>query len=205
MVAEYDVSDCRLPGGFNRCSDAIRGKSLDEKELCIIEAVDRLRDEILGFTCRLVAEPSTVGKEASALKVMEAELSKLGFHPLHVPIDLANLSGHPGFAPVPWSYEGRHNIVTRRESSGVGGRSAIFNGHLDVVSPEPVDFWDADPFEPILRDGWLYGRGAADMKSGIAAMTYAVHAVEKAGFGFRAPVTIEGVVEEECSGNGSLF
>jgi hypothetical protein len=50
---------------------------LDEKELCVVEPVDRLRDEILGFTCRLVTEPSTAGKEASVLKVMEAELIKL--------------------------------------------------------------------------------------------------------------------------------
>ena len=42
------------------------------------------------------------------------------------------------------------------------------------------------------------------MKSGVAAMTYAVHAVEKAGFGLQAPVTLEAVIEEECCGNGAL-
>jgi acetylornithine deacetylase len=73
-----------------------------------------------------------------------------------------------------------------------------------VVSPEPVKLWDRDPYDPVERDGWLYGRGAGDMKSGVAAMTYAVHAVEKAGFGFKAPVTIEAVIEEECGGNGAL-
>ena len=177
---------------------------MDEKELCIIETVDRLRGDILDFTCRLVAEPSTVGNETSALQVMEEELRNLGFHPIRVPIDPVNLSGHPGFAPVPWSYEGRYNVVTRREASAEGGRSALFNGHLDVVSPKPLDFWDANPFEAIVREGWLYGRGAADMKSGVAAMTYAVHSLEKAGFGIKAPVTIEAVIEEECSGNGTL-
>ncbi|MEW6667965.1 MAG: ArgE/DapE family deacylase [Thermodesulfobacteriota bacterium] len=177
---------------------------MDGKTLHIMETVDRLRDEILDFTCRIVAEPSTVGNEVPALQVMEAELGKLGFDPVRVPLEPDLLSRHPGFAPVPWPNEGRYNVVARREASGAGGRSAIFNGHLDVVSPEPIASWKTDPFEPILEDGWLYGRGAADMKSGVAAMTYAVHAMEKAGFGLRAPVTLECVIEEECSGNGTL-
>jgi len=72
-------------------------------------------------------------------------------------------------------------VAARREPSAEGGRSVIFNGHLDVVSPEPVKLWDRDPYDPVERDGWLYGRGAGDMKSGVAAMTYAVHA-EGAGY-----------------------
>ena len=67
-----------------------------------------------------------------------------------------------------------------------------------------MDFWKTDPFAPMIRDGWLYGRGAGDMKGGVAAMTYALHAVEKAGFGLCAPVTLEAVIEEECCGNGAL-
>ncbi len=73
-----------------------------------------------------------------------------------------------------------------------------------MVSLEPISFWDQGPFDLQIRDGWLYGRGAGDMKPGIAAMTYAVHAAEKAGFGLHAPVTLEAVIEEECCGNGAL-
>ena len=177
---------------------------LNKKESVIVETVNDLSDDILDFTCRLVTEPSTLGDEFSALLVMEDELKKLGFEPVRVPIDPDSLSEHPGFAPVPWSYEGRYNLVARKETEGSGGRSVIFNGHLDVVSPEPVSFWENDPFKPFVRDGWLYGRGAADMKSGVAAMTYAVHALEKAGFSVNAPVTLQSVIEEECSGNGTL-
>lgn len=170
----------------------------------IVDGIDKLSDEILDFTSRLVAEPSTLGNEFSAMEVMEAELKKLAFEPFRIPIDPVKLAQHPGFAPVPWSYEGRFNVAGRREAAAAGGRSVIFNGHLDVVSPEPLMLWDRDPYDPVERDGWLYGRGAGDMKSGVAAMTYAVHAVEKAGFGFKAPVTIEAVIEEECGGNGAL-
>ena len=177
---------------------------INQKEKRIIETVSQLADDLLDFTCRLVSEPSTLGNETSAINIMEKELKKLSFNPIKVPIDAVALAGHPGYAEVPWSYENKNNIVAIREAVAQGGRSILFNGHLDVVSPEPVSYWNHDPFSPEIQDGWLYGRGAGDMKSGVAAMVYAVHAVEKAGFGFKAPVTIEGVIEEECSGNGAL-
>jgi len=177
---------------------------MNQREKRIIETVDQLADDILDFVRRLVSEPSTLGNETLAINVMEEELKRLSFNPIKVPIDPDALANHPGFATGPWPYENKNNIVAIREAVAQGGRSILFNGHLDVVSPEPVSFWDQDPFSPEVRDGWLYGRGAGDMKSGIAAMVYAVHAVEKAGFGFKAPVTIEGVIEEECSGNGAL-
>jgi acetylornithine deacetylase len=174
----------------------------DEKK--IIEAVETLSDDILDFTCRLTAEPSTLGNEASVLEVMQDEFARLSFDPVRVPINPQDLAEHPGWAPVPWDYEGRYNVVTVKPAAGEGGRSALFNGHLDVVSPEPISLWDHDPFEPTVKDGWLHGRGAGDMKSGVAAMTYALHAVEKAGFGLKGPVTLEAVIEEECCGNGAL-
>ena len=177
---------------------------MEKIEEQILNRVDNLSSDILDFTWRLVAEPSTLGNEATVLEVMEAQLKKLSFEPTRILIDPAKLSQHAGFAPVPWSYDGRYNVAARREASAEGGRSVIFNGHLDVVSPEPVTLWDRNPYEPLEKDGWLYGRGAGDMKSGVAAMTYAVHAVEQAGFGFKAPVTIEAVIEEECGGNGAL-
>lgn len=177
---------------------------MDVKEERIVDEVENLTDDILGFASRLVAHPSTLGNEASVLRVVENELSKLSLNPVTVPIDPARLSKHSGFAPVPWDYNDRYNVVAIHHESGRGGRSALFNGHLDVVSPEPVSMWNQDPFDPIVRDGWLYGRGSGDMKSGIAAMTYAVRAIQKAGLGLRGPITIEAVIEEECSGNGAL-
>jgi len=177
---------------------------MDPRERQIIAAVDALADDILDLTCRLVAQPSLLENEAGALEVMEEELRGIGLQPVRVPVEPDKLAAHPGFAPVPWSYEGRYNLAAQRQADGAGGRSALFNGHLDVVSPEPLDLWESDPFAPKSRDGWLYGRGAGDMKAGVAAMTFALHAVERAGFGLRAPVTLEAVIEEECCGNGAL-
>jgi len=176
-------------------------KNQEEKLMGVVES---LATDIVDLTKRLVAEPSTLGNEASALEVMEAELDKLGFSHRRIPIDPHLMSEHSGFGPVPWGYEGRYNIVAHRPADGEGGKSALFNGHLDVVSPEPLEGWERNPFEPFEKEGWLYGRGSGDMKSGIAAMTYAIKAVEKAGLELRAPVFLETVIEEECSGNGAL-
>ena len=178
--------------------------NLEPREQKIIDTVNTLADDIIGFTCRLVAEASTLSNEKSVLNVMEGELESLGFAPRRIPIDPEALSAHPGFAPTPWSYKNRYNLVSTEAAAGSGGNSAIFNGHLDVVSPEPVKFWQHDPFDPQVHDGWIYGRGAGDMKAGVAAMIYALPAVKKAGFGLNAPLTIETVIEEECSGNGAL-
>lgn len=170
----------------------------------LIESVNRLEDDILDLTTRLVAEPSTLGNEKSVLLVMEEELKRLAYPPKRIPIDPVALGEHPGFAKVPWSYEDRYNLAATREADGTGGRSALFNGHLDVVSEQPLRLWDTDPYKPTVKEGWMYGRGAGDMKSGIAAMVYAVKAIENSGLGLKAPVTLETVIEEECGGNGAL-
>jgi acetylornithine deacetylase len=178
--------------------------SLRKNELHLLKIVDGLRDEIVDCTLRLVAKDSTLGNEQGALAVMENRLRSLGFDPVRVPIDKNSLASHPGYAPVPWEFENRYNIVTVRTADADGGRSALFNGHLDVVHPGLIDHWKTHPFQPLVREGRIYGRGAGDMKAGVAAMTYALHAIDKANFGLRAPVTLETVIEEECSGNGAL-
>ena len=126
----------------------------------IVKTVDALHDDILDLTQRLVGEPSILGNEASVLAVMEASLKQLGLSPVRIPIDVQLLSAHEGFAPVPWVYENRYNLSAIEPAVGEGGRSVVLNGHLDVVSPEPVDLWRQDPYKPEIRDGWLYGRGA---------------------------------------------
>jgi acetylornithine deacetylase len=177
---------------------------MDKSEQKLMSTVESLAPEILDFTSRMVACASTLGNEGPVLKTMEKELGRLKFDPVRIEISPQKLADHPGFAPVPWDYEGRYNVTATRPADAAGGKSALFNGHLDVVSPEPLSRWKRDPFDPVVEDGWLYGRGAGDMKAGVAAMTYALHAIDKAGMGLGAPVTIEAVIEEECSGNGAL-
>jgi acetylornithine deacetylase len=64
--------------------------------------------------------------------------------------------------------------------------------------------WTHPPYAAVIRDGWMYGRGAHDMKSGVACMVYAMDAIRDAGFEPAADVYVETVTEEESTGNGAL-
>jgi acetylornithine deacetylase len=59
-------------------------------------------------------------------------------------------------------FAGRPQLIATHPGAG-GGRSLVFNGHIDVVSAEPIGAWTSPPFAPEVRDGRLYGRGACDM------------------------------------------
>lgn len=75
-----------------------------------------------------------------------------------------------GFKPEWLDFEDTRNIWLR---NGTEAPLFTFVGHTDVVPPGPLEEWDSPPFEPSVRNGFLYGRGAADMKSGIAAFVTA--------------------------------
>jgi acetylornithine deacetylase len=92
---------------------------------------------------------------------------------------------------------GRPNVVGRLRGRG-GGRSLMFLGHLDVVGP-----WGPDAFEPRIRDGRVYGRGAADMKCGFAATLAAVESLIESGERLAGDLLIAGVIDEEWESAGA--
>ena len=75
-----------------------------------------------------------------------------------------------GFRIRPMPFAGVNNLWARR---GTEAPLFVFLGHTDVVPPGPQDAWATPPFDPVLRDGYLHGRGAADMKGSLAAMVTA--------------------------------
>lgn len=95
----------------------------------------------------------------------------------------------------------RTNIVARIEGRGPG-RCVHFNGHIDVV-PAGLG-WTVDPFEGVVRDGRVYGRGACDMKGGLAAAVLAVEAILDSGIPFCGALEISGTVDEESGGFGGV-
>jgi acetylornithine deacetylase len=113
------------------------------------------------------------------------------------------LKSHPAYIPVERGYENRPNVVGVRRGKG-GGRSLLFNGHVDVIPPGPLDRWTSSPWAAEIRENRLYGRGASDMKSGLAAMTMAMDTLVRAGVGLKGDVIMEYIVDEELSGNGTL-
>jgi acetylornithine deacetylase len=136
---------------------------------------------------------------------MRRAFAELGLEPVDVPLDRAALEAHPAGAPFSWDVTGKANVVAAWEPEGpADGRSLILNGHIDIVSPEPRSLWSGDPFAA-RRDGdWVYGRGAGDMKAGLAAMVGAVRGLRRLRLAPRARVELQSVVEEECTGNGAL-
>ena len=90
---------------------------------------------------------------------------------------------------------GRPNVVALVEG-GQPGPTLMFEGHTDVVTEGDLDRWSVDPYGAEIRDGKLYGRGSADMKSGVAAMLHATRALQLAG-PFPGRVLVAALVDEE--------
>jgi acetylornithine deacetylase len=164
--------------------------------------LDALAEGAFAFLERLVAEPSVVGHEAGAQAVVAAELERLGFavELLEVPQSI----GSDPLAGVPQgSYAERPVVVGRR--AGGDGPTLLINGHVDVVPAGWPELWSSPPFAPARRDGWLYGRGAGDMKCGFAMALLAVEALlRREPGGLDGDLVFVSAIEEECTGNGTL-
>lgn len=173
-----------------------------EVEEKVLQTVESMRGEILVFLKDLIARQSIPGKELEVQQFISKKLRQMGLKVEMWEPDWAELKKHPGYVPVEMGYEGRPNVVGMWPGTG-GGKSLLFNGHVDVI---PVDSgsWTEDPWSGGSGGGKLFGRGASDMKSGLASMTMAVEALLRSGLKTKGDVILEYVVDEEYSGNGTL-
>ena len=170
----------------------------------ILQAVESQAEEGVALLAGLVRERSLLGEEHGALDAMAAAFEGLGLPVRRVPVDVATLELVPGFSPPLIPYAGRDNVVAEHRPVAATGRSLILQGHVDVVPEGAADLWTTPPFQPEVRDGRMYGRGAADMKAGLASIVMAVRALHAAGLQPAAPLYLAAVIEEECTGNGAL-
>ena len=138
------------------------------------------------LTQRLIRCPSVTPQEGGALDCLHDELSALGFACERLPFG-------DGDSRI-------DNLFARR---GDAGPHLCFAGHTDVVPVGDVDAWTHDPFAATISDGRLYGRGAADMKSGIAAFVAALARVPAADIGGSISLLITGD-EEGDAVNGTV-
>jgi acetylornithine deacetylase len=151
----------------------------------------------------LVRAPTLLGAEQPGQAIVRRELGALGLHPRELALQAASLRAHPACAPFAWELAGKANVTA--EWGGLGpGRSLILCGHVDVVPPGPADLWSSPPFEPRRQGEWLYGRGAGDMKAGLAAIVGTLGALRALGLQPCGRLAVHSVVEEECTGNGAL-
>ncbi len=107
----------------------------------------------LALTMDLMRRPSITPRDEGCQQMLATRLARRGFQATHL------------------RYGDVDNLWLRR---GQSAPLLAFIGHTDVVPPGPADAWRSDPFAPEIRDGYLYGRGAADMKGSIAAMVVAM-------------------------------
>jgi len=179
--------------------------STDEGRIC--GEIEQRADELVALTSDLIAfdtsargvgdapraEAALQGYLADRLRSAGAEID------LWEP-DAARLAGMP-LVPPGLDFAGRPQLVARFRGTG-GGRTLLLNGHIDVVSGEPRERWTSDPFAPEVRDGKLYGRGACDMKGGIAAMVLAAETLASCGAPLTGDLVVATNTDEESSGAG---
>jgi len=157
----------------------------------VLAAADMLLDEAVAFAQALVRIP-TVNPPGEhyddCAHAIGDKLTSFGYGvEYHTAADRPEHSArHP-----------RVNVVGTL--AGASSEPAVhLNGHFDVVPAG--DGWTVDPFRGLVRDGFIWGRGAADMKAGLAAAVFAVEAVRRAGLRLHRPIEISGTVDEESGG-----
>jgi succinyl-diaminopimelate desuccinylase len=160
----------------------------------VYRLIDDRTDELVALTRDLVRFPTTNPPGEAyrpCAEYLGTRLAKRGFD-----VEYVRGVGTPGDTDA---YP-RINVVARRQDGP--GRCVHFNGHIDVV--EPGRGWSVDPFAGVVRDGRVYGRGACDMKGGIAASIVAVEALIDAGVKMPGALEISGTVDEESGGYGGV-
>lgn len=156
--------------------------------------IEARRDELIALAGDLIRIP-TVNPPGDAYRacaeLIGRRLARRGFAVEYLRAEgaIGDSPGHP-----------RLNIVARLEG-GRPGPCVHFNGHIDVV--EPGRGWTVEPFGAELSDGRLYGRGASDMKGGLAAALIAVESIVEAG-SFAGALEISGTVDEETGGHAGV-
>lgn len=157
----------------------------------LIDQVDTRETELTDLLCKLIsfktpAPPARNTGDAQAF--VAGYLTKLGFS-----IDQWEM------------YPGDFNVVgVLKGTDGASHKSLIINGHVDVAEASPDEKWDTGPFEPLVRDGLVIGRGAADMKGGIAGALFALKILRDAGYPLPGDITFESVIGEEVGEAGTL-
>ncbi|MBB3267104.1 succinyl-diaminopimelate desuccinylase [Azospirillum sp. OGB3] len=167
---------------------------LDHRESLFRRIAER-RDDLVALTRDLIRIP-TVNPPGDVYtdcaEFLGRRLAGRGFQ-----VEYVRADGAPGDSD---RYP-RTNVVARIEGREPGP-CVHFNGHIDVVPAGQG--WTVDPFEGVVKDGRVYGRGACDMKGGIAASIIAVESILESGIPFPGALEISGTVDEESGGYGGV-
>jgi acetylornithine deacetylase len=167
------------------------------------EQIDELWPSYVNLLKQVIAVPTLAGKEGPAQELLARSAKQAGLDVELWEIDPAALSTHADFATADHSLEPRPNVTAILPGTG-GGSSIAISGHIDVVPVGPPRLWTEDPWGGRVEGDRLYGRGTLDMKGGLVAGLLAAHAIARASLPHRGDIVFESVIEEECTGNGTL-
>lgn len=166
--------------------------------------IDDNRDEVIEYLQHIIQIPSETGNEGPIQEYMEKTLKDMKFDLIDVfEPKIEELQKHPAYVKTKMDYKGRPNVVGTLKGTG-GGKSLLFNGHIDVIPEGDKANWKHGAWSGDIKDGKLYGRGTSDMKSGVAAMTMAIKAIRESGVRLKGNLIVEYVMDEELTGNGTL-
>ncbi len=180
-------------------------------ERAALDAIEARRDEVAALAAELISHDTTVRGEPGDPPRAERQVQELLAERLQAAgAEVELWEPEPGSldewqrqVPAGLGFAGRPQMIARFPGDPELP-SLHLNGHIDVVSAEPAERWQSPPFEPEVRDGRLYGRGACDMKGGVATMIEAAVAVAGAGAKRRGDLIVSTVTDEEWNGAGSL-
>lgn len=171
----------------------------------ISHEVARLQPEITAFLQKLVQFRSLPGGEQAVQLFIADKLRSLGLAVDVLESKRAELEGHPAFSDDGVPFVDRLNVIGTWNGTGLGdGHSLILNGHVDVVPTGSEELWDLPPWNGVVKDGRLHGRGSCDMKAGVTAAIFACEALRNLAFRPAKDVVIETVIGEESGGVGTL-
>jgi len=173
-----------------------------QKRIC--DAADELGTEYIQTLQNLVRIPSVVGYEAEAQKFIADLYHSVGLDVIQFEAQVDKIKLHPAFIDTRESYNNRPNVIGIFKGNQKNN-SLILNGHIDVVSPEPIDAWSRDPWSGHVEETKLFGRGAGDMKSGLIANLFAIKCIKKAGIRPIGTIMLQSVVDEEAGGAGGTL
>lgn len=156
--------------------------------------IEKDRDFVINLTRDIVRIPSVNPKFETADGLnREADVQGL----------LDPILASEGFSTEQFdALPGRPNLIA--EKAGSEEKSLILCGHIDVVPVGALKDWTVDPFGGEIKDGRLYGRGAIDMKGGVAACVAAMRAINRAGITLDGRLALHTVVDEEAGGGGAI-
>ncbi len=186
---------------------------MTEQEKRVLDLIDSRKDDVVHYLSRLIRFRTVTPQDHARVKVDEfrkhqefvrGTLEELGLKTETWEVEVAKLESFPGSGVIKERDLGNQPVVVGTRGGNGRGKSLILNGHYDVVPPGLRESWTHDPFEPVIHDGRLYGRGACDMKGGIAAMIQAVRFIREAGVKLSGDLTVQVVPDEEMTCMGTL-